>query len=144
MSLQVGDGMIAAVNIDNKLMMLGKPDSGEFAGQTIPINNIKIRDDKEKRRRVFSTVQRLKAVMLMTDGVADDYFPNDPGMLRLYEDLVKQEIITPAANSDQAARPEIEQPISAEEKFRRWLDSYYVKGSFDDRTLVVLFREDNL
>jgi len=30
--------------------------------------------------------------MLMTDGVADDYFPNDPGMLRLYEDLVKQEI----------------------------------------------------
>lgn len=144
MSLQVGDGMIAAVNIDNKLMMLGKPDSGEFAGQTIPINNVKIRDDKEKRRRVFTTVQRLKAVMLMTDGVADDYFPNDPGMLRLYEDLVKQEIITPAATSDQAARPEIEQPISAEEKLRRWLDSYYVKGSFDDRTLVVLFREDNL
>jgi len=27
---------------------------------------------------------------------------------------------------------------------RRWLDSYYVKGSFDDRTLVVLFREDNI
>ena len=144
MSLQVGDGMIAAVNIDNKLMMLGKPDSGEFAGQTIPINNVKIRDDKEKRRRIFTTIQRLKAVMLMTDGVADDYFPNDPGMLRLYEDLVKQEIITPAANSDQAARQEVEQPISAQETLRRWLDSYYVKGSFDDRTLVVLFREDNI
>ena len=144
MSLQVGDGMIAAVNIDNKLMMLGKPDSGEFAGQVIPINNIKIRDDTEKRRRVFTTIQRLKAVMLMTDGVADDYFPNDPGMLNLYEDLVKEKIIASAANSDQVAGQEAEQHVSSKERLRNWLDNYYVKGSFDDRTLVVLFREDNI
>jgi len=140
MSLQIGDGIIAAVNVDNKLVMLGKPDDGEFAGQTIPINNPKIRDDKEKRRRVFTSVQRLKAVMLMTDGVADDYFPNDPGMLRLYEDLVKENIIVPASNKDQA----VDQAISKQEKLIKWLDSYYVKGSFDDRTLVILYREENI
>jgi hypothetical protein len=81
--------------------------------------------------------------MLMTDGVADDYFPNDPGILRLYEDLMNQGIIGPALNRHEIAGQEVEQKISAQEKLRKWLDSYYVKGSFDDRTLVVLYREDN-
>ena len=144
MSLQVGDGMIAAVNIDNKLVILGKPDTGEFAGQVMPITNIKIRDDKEKRQRVFTTIQRLKAVMLMTDGVADDYFPNDPGMLRLYEDLVKEGIVGHTIKGSDTAGGKIDQPVSAQVKLRRWLDSYHVKGSFDDRTLVVLYREENL
>jgi len=144
MSLQVGDGMIAAVNVDDKLTLLGKPDSGEFAGQVIPISNSRIRDDKEKRRRIFTKIQRMKAIMLMTDGVADDYFPNDPEMLRLYEDLLKESIITPTENGDQSAKKEGQQPISQQERLKKWLDSYYVKGSFDDRTLVVLFREDRV
>ena len=69
----------------------------------------------------------------MTDGVADDYFPNDPGMLNLYEDLVKERIIASSANTDRVAGQEVKQPISAQERLRYWLDSYYVKGSFDDR-----------
>jgi serine/threonine protein phosphatase PrpC len=144
MSLQVGDGMIAAVNVDDKLVILARPDSGEFGGQVMPITHAKIRDDKEKRQRVFTTIQRLKVVMLVTDGVADDYFPEDPGMLRLYGDLVKEGIIGLAVHSHETGGQRLDQPVSAQEKLRRWLDSYHVKGSFDDRTLVVLYREENL
>jgi hypothetical protein len=82
--------------------------------------------------------------MLVTDGVADDYFPEDPGMLRLYGDLVKEGIIGPAVHSHETGGKRLDQPVSAQEKLRRWLDSYHVKGSFDDRTLVVLYREENL
>jgi hypothetical protein len=38
--------------------------------------------------------------------------------------------------------PECEQ-MKSEEKLKIWLDSYYRRGSFDDRTLVVLYREEN-
>jgi hypothetical protein len=31
--------------------------------------------------------------------------------------------------------------MSPAEKLLIWLDSYYQKGSFDDRTLVVLYQE---
>jgi len=143
MSLQVGDGMIAAVNVDNKLKLLGKPDSGEFAGEVIPLTNKKLRDDREKRHRVFSTVQRMKALLLMTDGVADDYFPNDPEMLQLYRDLIKEHIINSSENPNEDYRENNQELAPTEARLRKWLDSYTVKGSFDDRTLVVLFREAN-
>jgi len=29
-----------------------------------------------------------------------------------------------------------------EKRLKEWLDSYYVRGSFDDRTLVILYREE--
>ena len=35
----------------------------------------------------------------------------------------------------------VDDEISPEEKLQVWLDSYHVRGSFDDRTLAVMFRE---
>jgi serine/threonine protein phosphatase PrpC len=145
MSLQVGDGMIAAILADDTLKLLGRADSGEFAGQVMPINNRKIREEKEKRGRIFTYIGRLKAIMLMTDGVADDYFPNQPEILNLYRDLIKEKIIKPAEllhpESSINAGLDTPQPWEA---LRTWLDSYEVKGSFDDRTLVVLYGEQNI
>jgi len=143
MTLQVGDGMIAAVNADNKLSLLAKPDSGEFAGQVVPITHPKIRDERELRSRVYTRIDRLKAIMLMTDGVADDFFPNDPEMLTLYDELMKQGIIASTPNGETLVKKEDALPETAAEILCGWLDSYLIKGSFDDRTLVVLFREDH-
>jgi hypothetical protein len=42
----------------------------------------------------------------------------------------------------QEMSPECEE-MPSEEKLKIWLDSYYRRGSFDDRTLVVLYREEN-
>jgi hypothetical protein len=142
MTLQVGDGMIASINTDDKLSLLAQPDSGEFAGQVIPITHPKIRDERELRSRVRSSIGNLKAVMLMTDGVADDYFPNDPEMLTLYSDLSKEGIIATLLNSEQIDQKEDGLPLPAEDKLKKWLSHYEKRGSFDDRTLVVLFREN--
>ncbi len=90
---QVGDGMLAAVSKAGKLQLLGKPDSGEFAGQTDFLTSKEKLKKKNLVQKMSLFVGDLKALMVMTDGVADDYFPNDPGMLELYGDLVLNQII---------------------------------------------------
>ena len=128
----------------------------------------------------------------MSDGVADDYFPNSPKMLNLYLDLMMNGIIPkPSGETSSEIVPDI-QPNSwvndkdvtyaiaysegtaeksnisidklwdmkenlpnppeddgklselsgnAAEKLCRWLDVYLKRGSFDDRTLMVILPE---
>ncbi len=214
LTCQVGDGMIAAVNQDTVLNLLGQPDRGEYSGQTEFITSQKKLEKHNLMRKTFPFFSPIKALMVMTDGVADDYFPNDPGMLQLYGDLILNQVIeikkpedseikkqleqTKLLDSDgvKEAKPkflipeevitkddtkqvrisyveryaqELERPMlefiaspallwagaylgegmcneadsmQPEEKLQLWLDSYYRRGSFDDRTLVVLYREE--
>jgi hypothetical protein len=165
-------------------------------------------------RKTFPFFSPIKALMVMTDGVADDSFPNDPGMLQLYGDLILNQVIEIRKPEESEINKQLEQtelrdsnrvkeakpkfqipeevitkdpikqvPISyveryaqeldrqmldviaspallwagaylgeamcnesdsmkPEEKLQLWLDSYYRRGSFDDRTLVVLYREE--
>ncbi|NER50981.1 MAG: protein phosphatase 2C domain-containing protein, partial [Symploca sp. SIO1A3] len=216
LTCQVGDGMIAAIDYQNKLRLLAMPDSGEFAGQTDFLTSTKKLTPGNLTRKTFPCFCPLKALMVMSDGVADDYFPNDPGLLNLYGDLLLNRVIdfakpnveeeertnalqkTALGNLEavQTARPlfqsvvprltdpkdepkqvrlysitnyakELGQSVSEviaspallevglagepmwdtceaqppEERLRIWLDSYQVRGSFDDRTLVVLYSE---
>jgi hypothetical protein len=207
LTCQIGDGMLAAIDHNGGLQLLGVPDSGEFAGQTDFLTNRKKLDRDNLWRKTFGFFRPLQALMVMTDGVADDYFPNDPGMLRLYgdlvisgvleikgpsdsdvalalsktklptlDDVVKSELTslveTTTADGPQqvpirsvanyaeklgiplpevVASPalliagsygeQISDQSKAEDKLRVWLDSYQVRGSFDDRTLVALYRE---
>jgi hypothetical protein len=140
----------------------------------------------------------------MTDGVADDYFPNDPGLARLFGDLALNGLVAlpPKPGSDAESAPvtmdpppvetltiagerltvEGRQPLAlysvgryaehlgvpvdqviadsallragcrpdplpgddAAERLLTWLDAYQVRGSFDDRTLVIADREGPL
>jgi hypothetical protein len=216
MTCQIGDGMLAVVDGNGGLTLMGVPDSGEFAGQTDFLTSKKKLDPGSLASRTFPFFGPLKALMVMSDGVADDYFPNDPGMLRLYADLVLNGVINlrypkgvdehvlidsslaktrlerkqGVANAQLASQVEAiteagAQPVMirsvetyaeqlglpvdevvkstpllkagamrivgqdmsvdpktpAEEMLRLWIDSYHVRGSFDDRTLVVLYRE---
>lgn len=214
LTCQVGDGMIAAVNQDTVLNLLGQPDRGEYSGQTEFITSHKKLEKHNLMRKTFPFFSPIKALMVMTDGVADDYFPNDPGMLQLYGDLILNQVIeikkpedseikkqleqTKLLDSDgvKEAKPKFQIPeevitkddtkqvlisyveryaqeldrptleviassallwagahlgkgmcnesdqMEPEEKLQLWLDSYYRRGSFDDRTLVVLYREE--
>ena len=129
--------------------------------------------------------------MVMTDGVADDYFPNSPELLRLYIDLCLNGILETDDSSSEGELPEIipdplthpwvndndkkvmcqyakrieertgcdletlwkntalikkaslvnsdpDLPAERKERLLRWLDNYTERGSFDDRTLVLL------
>lgn len=215
LTCQVGDGMLAAIHQRGNLYLLGKPDSGEHAGQTDFITSKNKLDEANLKQKTFAFFNPLKALMVMTDGVADDYFPNNPGMLNLYGDLVLNQVIEidkPEESSinetlektrlrnlasvrvaeerfrenferilgdDLTDEPrevylrstadyakELEKPIEEiikspellgagasgdpmwhgaqeklpQERLKVWLDSYYKRGSFDDRTLVILYQ----
>ncbi|MEM9541422.1 MAG: PP2C family serine/threonine-protein phosphatase [Cyanobacteria bacterium P01_E01_bin.42] len=210
LTCQVGDGLTVAFDRRDRLHVLGIPDRGEFSGQTEFLTTPGKVERDYLMRKTFPFFSPLKTLLVMTDGVADDYFPADSEMLRLYGDLVLNRIIardpvnsgeivdrlseTKLGNlSDlEAERDEfcsqIDRLVSAEENpkivslyacdryakvlgmsvedliaspallaavhwqrnevekcpaenLRLWLDSYQVKGSFDDRTLVILQQE---
>ncbi|MEQ9671267.1 PP2C family serine/threonine-protein phosphatase [Coleofasciculus sp. G2-EDA-02] len=215
LTCQIGDGMLAAISQEGTLKLLGKPDSGDYGGQTEFLTSANKTEQKNLLQKTFVFPGHLKALMVMTDGVADDYFPNQPRMLELYGDLLfnqvikvskpneqeianqlkmtvlgslegvnevksrfqdkverilpnqlpepKRVVIRSIANyakalgksvADVVASPALlaagilGEPIcdpdnfKPEERLKIWLDSYSIRGSFDDRTLVVLYRED--
>ena len=88
--VQVGDGCICA--IDSKadssacLKLMGEADSGKFSGETDFLS------EKNSNSAAIGAKTRISrgssdVVLLMSDGVADDYFPAQPMMKRLYLDL---------------------------------------------------------
>ncbi|MFM8571422.1 MAG: protein phosphatase 2C domain-containing protein, partial [Pirellula sp.] len=89
----VGDGMIAGIGSKGETSLLMTADSGEHSGETRFLDERETAPEKLKSR-VFTFLGQLRALMLMTDGVADDYFPNTPGMSYLYGDLLLNGIIS--------------------------------------------------
>lgn len=200
---QVGDGMIVSINskgpFQSSVKLLGVPDSGDFSGETefLTAPQMKSMEALQKRTKLSRGVT--DTVMLMSDGVADDYFPNETQMRRLFFDLlvngiiemedkpadlskltpkemsifkrIPDPILYPWVNDKSVTVPiqytnricdtvgvsleelwedrsilglaslELKEAIPASdmgERLRVWLDNYYERGSFDDRTLVVM------
>jgi hypothetical protein len=203
LSCQVGDGISAAIHARDGLKVLGIADAGGFSGETDFVTSIGKLNTEHLRRKTYLFFGRLRALMVMTDGVADDYFPLDPELRRLYADLVlngcipgpsadsgvnqaeqerwaeqvatahftsgvtvqgpgggREVAVKSAAQLAQQLRltlPELVERLhmltqglysnremaSAGKSFELhlldWLDAYYCRGSFDDRTLVLLY-----
>ncbi len=199
-SCQIGDGAIAAINTDTRfvesLKLLGEPDNGSFSGETDFITSSTMKDMNNLITRTRITRGHLNTILLMTDGVADDYFPNESEIKRLYLDLIANGIID-SSNLDLTINkksisiikklpdvvlyPWINDPnvtiginyvkrmqevmkLSLEQLWENkeilgysaittkgfdeakskadmlkiWLDNYVERGSFDDRTLVIV------
>ncbi|MBQ7981493.1 MAG: protein phosphatase 2C domain-containing protein [Oscillospiraceae bacterium] len=190
-SIQLGDGMIAAVdeNSTNPLILLGTADGGSFSGETEFLTSEQFRSPESLMSRTKIRRGRLSSLMLMTDGVADDYYPNSPQLLRLVLDLKLNnilEIAEPELITDVTVPQPVEYPwvndgdvkyalqytknVLAEtdmtleqlwadkfaqkkaslasfdivhdkdkaEMLKIWLDNYVERGSFDDRTLLIV------
>lgn len=202
-SCQIGDGMIALLNsrgeFSNSLKLMGVPDSGDFSGETDFLTSSQMKNIESLQTRTKISRSVVDTMFVMTDGVADDYFPNETEMRRLYYDLLINGIIgdhrtpidiatlTPQQLSifkkipdplvypwvnDQnikvsiqytkriceaaqitlediwndstildLAKLEMDQinnNIDSGERLKLWLDNYVERGSFDDRTLVVV------
>jgi hypothetical protein len=208
MTCQVGDGMMAAVDPKGGFQLLAQPDKGSYGGETVFLTERAKLGRAHLMRKTFPYFSPMRSLLVMTDGIADIYFPPDPEMLKLYGDLVLSGVIglrgpgpeaiasalekTPLRTPDAVARAEYDQPMLAltadgprrvripfvssyanqlglsipqvvaspallkagaredvldgptdpAERLRLWLDSYIVRGERDDRTLVVLFREE--
>jgi len=94
---QIGDGMIAAINTDasydKALKLLGEPDGGTFAGETDFLTSSKMNQVETLMKRTKIGRSPISCFMMMSDGVADDYYPNNPQILRLYVDMQLNGII---------------------------------------------------
>jgi len=88
----IGDGMVAVVDKNGATRLLMTPDSGQYSGEVTFLSKKEVQPEKLVGR-TFPFLGTVRALLAMTDGVADDYFPNDPGMSLLYGDLIINQII---------------------------------------------------
>jgi hypothetical protein len=187
-SLTIGDGAVAVFTDDenNPLTIISAGDKGEFAGETEFLISESVRTDSSLKNRTRLTRRKITAAAVMTDGVSEDYFPHNPGLLGLLSDL-KMNRILPLAPDDKTTDKIIPSPVTLpwvndpdvsfslryskniikeneitardlyfdnalinaaaiDEPLDRdpvtalsiWLDNYGERGSFDDRTLVLI------
>jgi serine/threonine protein phosphatase PrpC len=141
----VGDGAMALYNWNGRggVLVPGIPDSGEFAGQTRFLTMMKeeINAEAVRRRTRYTFAEDFEALLLMTDGVSDPFFPaekdvadeknwhafwretlrngfdDNPGCPSLFDDSLPPEERAPA--------------------LRKWLN-FWSRGNHDDRTIVIV------
>jgi hypothetical protein len=201
MSVAIGDGAIGALSWEGRVHLMMEADQGQFSGETEFLSARAVEPARLNHRLRLFIGRPRRAFLVMTDGVADDYFPNDPGLARLFVDLALNGLVAlpPHLGSDAepalvtADPPPVEsvtvagerltadgrQPLAlysvarnaehlgvpldqmiahptalragcrpdrlpgdnTAERLLTWLDAYQVRGSFDDRTLVIADRE---
>ena len=111
LSCQVGDGITCAIDTHapygKAVKLLGKPDSGDFSGETDFLTSEAMADIVSLQRRTLVTRGAYDLILTMTDGVADDYF-NEQEMHRLYLDLVANGILPGAQGAATFTRAEVE------------------------------------
>lgn len=118
---QVGDGTIAGCAADGRVIQFGRPDQGEFAGETQFLTHLADAADIHPRIHILGELPPdIGLVMSMTDGVADDFHPPERDLPLL---------IGHVRTALQAGRYTSAHSLLT-------LLGYKKKGSFDDRTLA--------
>jgi len=122
---QIGDGVIALELEDGEIRTLGNPDVGATAGVTLFLTS-RPWEEWLDRVAVYHLERPLRLAAALCDGVADDFFPYEQFLHLLFEQFHRV----------------IEQPMPNESLMQ--LLGYEKKGSFDDRTAVLLYRRSLL
>lgn len=122
--IHIGDGLIAAESANRELYLLTEPDTDpDDNGATLFLTSGTMRQ-WASRARVFQFDSPLEIITLMTDGLANDLEPREHLLQpNLFEPLRRRILCYPPNQREQALLG---------------LISYERRGSFDDRTLVVL------
>ncbi|SFE29225.1 Protein phosphatase 2C [Chitinophaga sp. CF118] len=136
-SFWVGDGGIGIYN-NTDAIVLGTPDSGEFAGQTRFLTMQDIFADNAYINRIrFKVVPDFTALILMTDGITDPKFQTDANLRnvaiwqKLWQDL--------EGNNEDGCKVDFNgTPEKAKEELLNWLD-FWSPGNHDDRTIAILY-----
>ncbi len=134
---QVGDGIVvarcgnAALDNESPLLWLGRPDTGPSGNEVLFLQDVQPsawESPAEGRERIY--VRRVRGehvyCLAMTDGVADDFLPNEQNLWRLERTLL----------NDVLNRESLAESVEALSK----LLDYERPDSFDDRTLACIFQ----
>jgi len=122
----VGDGVIALYTKEKDILLLGEPDSGEFAGQTRFLDDSFFHDTSRVRIKL---VKDFTALILATDGVSDPFFETDESL----DDIKKWDNFWEKIGSF-ATNKNIK---VAETELLKWLD-FWSPGNHDDRSMALL------
>jgi serine/threonine protein phosphatase PrpC len=143
-SFWIGDGGMALYNLNNtgKVIVLGAPDTGEYAGQTRFLTMLdEIKPELAKKRTYFSFADDFESIIMATDGITDAFFPSDNSVIS--EDCWRffwNEILKKGDNENKGCSALFSNLTSPEEKsaaLLEWLNFWSV-GNHDDRTLLVV------
>jgi hypothetical protein len=100
-SFQIGDGITALLDssapFDASIKLMGQADGGDYSGETDFLASSRARLSASLQGRTKISRGAFDILMMMTDGVADDYFPNGTELRRLYFDLVANGIVPNAS-----------------------------------------------
>lgn len=119
--IQVGDGLLAAKVTDNKVITFTKPDMGQKVGSTLFLTSLHWQEWIE-RVSVGTLDESPQMIVAMCDGVANDFMPFDKYLTPLFKHL-----------------NELTHQAQTAEMLLKFLN-YEKRGSFDDRTLAILYR----
>ena len=129
----VGDGGIGILSMDKRtIVILGKADGGEFAGQTRFLTMPRIIPQEIYKRLRFEIVDDFTALVLMTDGVTDPMFESDANL----EDFNKWDELWKSL--DNAVDFSSKSQKTADDLLS-WLD-FWSPGNHDDRTISILYK----
>ncbi len=124
----LGDGGIGLYHQGNEIRVLGKADSGEFAGQTRFLDKEMVNNNEEIWNRInFTIVPDFTALVAMTDGITDPCFETDVNLENIIKWDQLWEQIEPNLNG---TKPEVD--------MLSWLD-FWSPGNHDDRTIAILY-----
>ncbi len=154
-SYWVGDGGAALMTpnlpgaeISTKVFVLGEPDGGEFAGQTRFLTMpSEIDGDAIRRRLRFSFCEKIEAMLLVTDGITDPFFPSEAavGDAKRWDEFYNVKLKSgceeepggcPILGSAAAS------PQEKADSLLRWL-GFWSKGNHDDRTVLIVKPRNN-
>ncbi len=122
----IGDGALALYKEKEYIKLLGKSDSGEYAGQTRFLD-LKAVEDIIPRIR-FDCQDSMTALFLMTDGISDPIFETDNNLQQL-------------ESWDKFWTEDIQSRLSTN-ALLDWLD-FWSPGNHDDRTLALIYHAEN-
>jgi len=128
----IGDGGIVVLRpADNLYLALSSSDGGEYAGQTRFLDTSEFADSSKVFERLkYAIVKEFDAVISMTDGITDPFFPTDSSLedSTAWKNLLEGDLgqIYPIRNSAEFAA-----------ELLTWMD-FWSAGNHDDRTITFI------
>jgi hypothetical protein len=140
-ALQVGDGAIGVYTKDDTCTVMGIADHGEYSSETVFLTSWKQLTEKPYDQRILFTIkQDVRCIAVMCDGVSDDFFPEEKRLIELFIGNPVREIETRDGEPVKGVMHQVVKEPREGEALKDWL-RYEKRGSSDDRTLVLFYRE---
>ncbi|NCC60415.1 MAG: protein phosphatase 2C domain-containing protein [Verrucomicrobiae bacterium] len=140
-AIQIGDGAVGLYDNDDHCTLLGVADHGEHSSETIFLTSTSELAKKSLDQRVvFSVKEKLQAIAIMSDGVADDFFPETEYLIQLFNGDPTERLRTKTDEPLCGIMKEVVPNPMDGTALLNWL-RYEKKQSSDDRTLLVMARK---